>query len=442
MRSHHVALALAAVAACSTAPQARAPVPAELREAPGPEGFNAQAFVDEAHQEVVVWAGPFRVEPSAGGHLHGPPPAQPAPGIAEPEGHALDAEEGEADHAPVGEGQHAGHAAADEDHHADHAAADEDPHADHAGHDREGKSEDEALPGHEGHTRSPVIPVVWPADGYFRGFALELRDGEGNVLPRSLMHHLIAVNFDRRMFAYPVAERLFGIGTETADLEMPRTVGVPLEEGQNIGFYVMWDNTTGETLDEVYIRLAIPWTPAEEAGDIVEVMPLYVDVNNQIGFTNAYDLVPGRSERSWEFEPPVSGRFLMASGHLHDFGQVVRLEDAATGEVLLEIEGDMDPDGLIRGIDLKVMGVWYGGIRLERGHTYRVVGVYDSPLEEVVPMGAMAHIVGIFAPDDMDAWPEARPDNDLWVLDLTGLPRRTEAMTQARDALRSEGGGR
>ena len=420
MRSHRVVLALAAVAACGTGPQTRAPVPAELREAPGPEGFHAQAYVDEAHQEVVVWAGPFRVEPSAGGHAHGPPPAQGGHGAPEPEGQETDK-------------------TGDEGNHADHAGADE---HDHAGHGPGEDAEDEALPGHEGHTRSPVIPIAWPADGYFRGFALELRDGDGNVLPRSLMHHLIAVNFDRRMFVYPVAERLFGIGTETADLEMPKTVGVPLSEGQNLGFYVMWDNATGETLEEVYIRLAIPWTPAEEAGDIVEVMPLYVDVNNQIGFTNAYDLVPGKSERSWEFEPPVSGRFLMASGHLHDFGRVVRLEDAETGEVLLEIEGDMDADGLIHGIDLKVMGVWYGGIRLERGHTYRVVGVYDSPLEEVVPMGAMAHIVGIFAPDDMNAWPEARPNTELWALDLTGLPRRTEAMTQARDALRTDGGGR
>ena len=366
--------------------------------------------------------------PAAGDHAdHEADPA------GEGEGHEPNEDHGAKEHAGPATQEHAGHGAKE---HEGHDAQE------HAGHGETPAEGDEELPGHAGHTRSPVIPIAWPADGYFRGFALELRDGDGNVLPRSLMHHLIAVNFDRRMFAYPVAERLFGIGTETADLEMPRTVGVPLEEGQNLGFYVMWDNATGETLEEVYIRLAIPWTPAEEAEDIVEVMPLYVDVNNQIGFTNAYDLKPGRSERSWEFQPPVDGRFLMASGHLHDFGEVVRLEDAATGEVLLEIRGDMDEKGFIHGIERRIMGVWHGGLRLEKDRTYRVVGVYDSPLSETVPMGAMAHIVGIFAPDDIDAWPAAEPGSELWALDLTGLPQQSQVMTQARDALRSDGGGR
>ena len=375
MRSPVVVVALAALAACSGA-RPRAPIPPDLREAPGPEGFNTRAFVDEAASEVVVWAGPFRVAPTAGGHAHGP----------------------------------AG--SADERH--------------------DGVEHDGA--------RSPVIPIAWPADGYIRGFSLELRDGAGNPLPRALMHHLIAVNFDRRMFAYPVAERLFGIGTETGDQELPKTVGVPLEAGQNLGFYVMWDNATGEAVEDVYVRLAMPWTPAGEAGDIVEVMPLYVDVNSGIGTTNAYDLEPGRSVRSWEFEPPVSGRILIASGHLHDFGRVVRLEDAETDEVLLEIESELDAEGLIEDIDIEVLGVWYGGLRLERGHPYRIVGVYDSPLSETVPMGAMAHIVGIFAPDRPESWPAADPTSEIWALDLSGLPRQTAVMTQGREALRREGG--
>lgn len=409
MRSAVVVVALAALAACSSA-RPRAPMPADLRVAPGPEGFNTSAFVDEANDEVVVWAGPFRVEPTAGGHAHGPAPethaaaAEPAP-AGEGYGDQVDGEAG---------GEHEGA---------------------HEGHD-----EGEALPGHQGHSRSPVIPIVWPADGYIRGFSLELRDGAGKPLPRALMHHLIAVNFDRRMFAYPVAERLFGIGTETGDQELPKTVGVPLEEGQNLGFYVMWDNATGQTVEDVYIRLAMPWTPAGEAGDIIEVMPLYVDVNSGIGSTNAYDLEPGRSVRSWEFEPPVSGRILIASGHLHDFGRVVRLEDAETGEVLLEIESELDAEGLIEDIDIEVLGVWYGGLRLERGHPYRIVGVYDSPLAETVPMGAMAHIVGIFAPDRPENWPEADPTSEIWALDLSGLPRQNAVMTQGRDALRREGG--
>jgi len=286
-----------------------------------------------------------------------------------------------------------------------------------------------------------VIPIEWPADGYIHGFALELRDGDGNRLARSLMHHLIAVNFDRRMFAYPVAERLFGIGTETGDVRLPRAMGVPLEAGQDIGFYVMWDNSTGETVDDVYVRLALPWTPAAEAGAIVEVLPFYVDVNVGIGSTNAYDLEPGHSVRTYEFQPPLAGRLIIASGHLHDFGTAVRLEDARTGEVLLDITPKLDENGLIDGISREIMGVRRGGIRLEEGRTYRVVGVYDSPLAETVPLGAMAHLVGLIAPDDKSRWPEADPHSEIWALDLSGLPEDAGVMTQARDVL-ATGGGR
>ena len=292
-----------------------------------------------------------------------------------------------------------------------------------------------------GNGRSPVIPIEWPADGYIHGFALELRDGDGNRLARSLMHHLIAVNFDRRMFAYPVAERLFGIGTETGDVRLPRAMGVPLEAGQDIGFYVMWDNSTGETVDDVYVRLALPWTPAAEAGAIVEVLPFYVDVNVGIGSTNAYDLEPGHSVRTYEFQPPLAGRLIIASGHLHDFGTAVRLEDARTGEVLLDITPKLDENGLIDGISREIMGVRRGGIRLEEGRTYRVVGVYDSPLAETVPLGAMAHLVGLIAPDDKSRWPEADPHSEIWALDLSGLPEDAGVMTQARDVL-ATGGGR
>ncbi|MEN8376947.1 MAG: hypothetical protein ABFS34_16085 [Gemmatimonadota bacterium] len=462
MRAISAVFALTALAACATTPPS--PMPSELRSEPGPDGFNARAVVDEARDEVVVWAGPFRVAPNGpAGHAHGDG-AEAQEGRAETEDHGKHAEEhakyaaeghddhGE-EHAHEGEGHaHEGerhaHDAGDHDHDGeehDHDGANHAEGGDHAGPMGEAPDGDPAaenVPGHEGHTRSPVIPIDWPADGYIRGFALELHDGDGNVLPRSLMHHLIAVNFDRRMFAYPVAERLFGIGTETEDVRLPRTLGVPLEVGQNLGFYIMWDNKTGAALEEVFIKLALPWTPGDEADDIIEVLPLYVDVNNEIGFTNAFDLEPGPSVRSWEFQPPVGGRMLMASGHLHDFGKRVRLVDAETGEVLVEITGDLDEQGLIHGISREVMGVWHGGVRLEEGRTYRVVGEYDSPLEETLPLAAMAHIVGLFAPDDMNRWPSAEPQSEIWTVDLSGLPRYSNTMTQARDVLRPDGGVR
>ncbi|HUG02384.1 MAG TPA: hypothetical protein VML95_11005 [Longimicrobiales bacterium] len=148
---------------------------------------------------------------------------------------------------------------------------------------------------------------------------------------------------------------------------------------------------------------------------------------------------PNEGRNPHEFQPPLAGRLIVASGHLHDFGTAVRLEDARTGEVLLEITPKLDENGLIHGISREIMGVRRGGIRLEEGRTYRVVGVYDSPLAETVPLGAMAHLVGIIAPDDIGRWPEADPDSEVWALDLSGLPEDTGEMTQARDVLATGG---
>ena len=53
----------------------------------------------------------------------------------------------------------------------------------------------------------------------------------GTRVPRHVLHHLIMVNFSRRQLIYPAAERLMGAGSETEDVTVPKTVGVPLTSG-------------------------------------------------------------------------------------------------------------------------------------------------------------------------------------------------------------------
>jgi hypothetical protein len=51
-----------------------------------------------------------------------------------------------------------------------------------------------------------------------------------------------------------------------------------------------------------------------------------------------------------------------------------------------------------------------------------VVGVYDNPTAEIVSDGGMAHIVGLFVPDDLDEWPTVdRTDTD-YLVDVGALP--------------------
>lgn len=331
---------------------------------------TARVTLDEASSQVVLVAGPFSV-PASGG---------------------------------PGEGHHA--------HHGDHG--DSAPRA-----------------GHEHEHRSPLISLEWPVDGWMRGFRVALYGADGQALPRSLLHHLITVNFDRRQPVYPVAERLFGVGQETEDFVLPHAFGVPLHRGTELGVYASWHNDTGQDLHEVYLEVRIPYHERGREESPREVLPIYMDVNNVIGDTNAYDLPPGPSERSFEFQLPVGGRLLGVGGHLHDHGIAVRLEDAETGKTLAKVEGIRDPAGSLVGVEQKVLRRLFGlldtSVRLEAGRRYRVVGVYHNPLDNPIPMGAMAHMVGVFEPDEWTDWIRLDRASPLHQVDLAGLPEPLSA---------------
>jgi hypothetical protein len=277
------------------------------------------------------------------------------------------------------------------------------------------------------HGRSgPLMKFEWPVEGWLRGFQVRVTDGEGKELPRHLLHHVIGVNFDRRQLAYPALERFFGIGTETGDVELPSSIGVPMERGQQLAFYVSLHNDTGVDLPQVYVRVAMDYTPRTAGEAVTEVLPVYFDTDNRVGEDNMWDVPPGRSEKSWEFTVPVGGGLLGVTGHLHDYGDHVRLEDAETGRVLVRLDGRRDEAGRLESVETRIFRKWLGlrssPLRLEAGRRYRVVGVYESPLEETVVDGAMAHIVGVFAPDDMALWPALDPEDEWVRLDMAALP--------------------
>ncbi|MFN8646087.1 MAG: hypothetical protein U0104_04970 [Gemmatimonadales bacterium] len=279
---------------------------------------------------------------------------------------------------------------------------------------------------------TPVLHFAWPVDGWFRGFRTAVAGSDGAALPRRLMHHMIVVNYARRQLVYPAAERLFGAGQETADARLPATIGVPMAQGMDLGFYIAWHNDTGAALDGVYLVLTIEYLPKNQNPRPVDVFPLYMDVDLRVGGSNTFDVPPGRSERAYEFSLPVGGRILGYGGHLHDYGRQVRLEDAASGKVLARVTAEADRDGRVRGVSRSLPGVRGAGVRLVEGSRYRVVSVYDNPTGGVLRNGGMAHIAALFAPDNARRLPtidERDPDyqRDLASLEVMGVGMGTGA---------------
>ncbi|NOT06866.1 MAG: hypothetical protein HOP28_01545 [Gemmatimonadales bacterium] len=252
---------------------------------------------------------------------------------------------------------------------------------------------------------TPLIRFEWPVDGSFRGFAIEIVDAKGAPIDRKMVHHLIAINFDRRQLFYPMYERIFGIGSETEDASIPKSLGVPVKAGNKMGMYLAWANETGKDVEGAQVVLRLSYSPTNLNPRPLAALPIYMDVNLTVGKGNEYDVPVGRSEKGWEFTPAVGGRILGISGHMHDYGVEVRLEDAETGKVLTKVNAKRAADGKVSGIERKLFGVTGQGLRLREGRKYRVVGVYDNPTGQPIKNGAMAHMVGLYVPDDVKKWP-------------------------------------
>ena len=267
----------------------------------------------------------------------------------------------------------------------------------------------------------------WPVNGWFRGFRVELVDRRGRAVPPHVMHHMIMVNFSRRQLLYSAAERLMGTGTETGQVTVPKTIGVPMKPGMQLGMYIAWHNDTGQDLEGVQLKLTMLWTPQNQNPQPVNALPIYMDVNLTVGGTNTFDVPPGKSIKAYEFSLPVGGRLLGVGGHMHDYGSGVRLEDAETGKVLTRVKAERDAEGKLVKVSRKLFGVSGEGLRLKARHRYRVVGEYDNPTGELRVKGAMASMVGLFVPDDMKRWPAVDQRDPTYQRDLASLEGRGAA---------------
>jgi hypothetical protein len=295
----------------------------------------------------------------------------------------------------------------------------------------------------EMHMGTPqVLRFDWPVDGGLRGFNLSMQTADGKPLPRSIIHHLIAVNFDRRQIVYQMVERLFGWGKETDPVMLPSGVGVPLAKGQHLGVYAMWHNDSGQDIHNAYLKMTLAFIPKARLQN--PVLPLYVDVNNHIGGVTTFDVPPGKSTRAYDFEFPLSGRLIGIGGHLHDYGVAVRFEDAETGKVLVRLKSDRDSKGEISKVGRFIWGFHEEALPIEAHHKYRVVAEYDNPTGKTIPQGGMGHINGVFSPNDMAEWPVLDLANADIQRDIATLPTyndmrasrpaKTQDAREAKDA--------
>lgn len=269
----------------------------------------------------------------------------------------------------------------------------------------------------EQHDEVFVQRFTWPATLRVRAYRLRLFDASGRPLPRRWIHHLYIVDFDRRELVYPIAQRVLGLGRETPDITLPSRIAISFPAGHELGLYLQWHNDSGADREGVYLELAFRGVaPTQRPADSREAFPFFVDAHVALGAPWTFDIPPGGGSAAYEFALPLSGHLLIAGGHLHDHGAALRLEDAVTGEVVVNLRAWRDSSGRLLKVPYRLLAVRSDGPYLRAGHRYRLVATYDNPTTHALS-GVMATLAGLLAPDDPGRWPGIDPNDPDFVLD-------------------------
>ncbi len=238
----------------------------------------------------------------------------------------------------------------------------------------------------------------WPVDGWARGFRLSILACNQPLRSHNILHHLVVANLARRQLVHSAMERFLAIGSETPDVVLPKTVGIPLRAGTPLAIRIAWAPPSIKGCDLVF-RLVILWTPKNLVPSPTSVLPFYVDVEQKnVLAPNLFDVRPGRSTQTLDFVLKLPGRLLAAGAHLHRYGQRISLVGLPR-DTLSTLRARYEEKAGILRIDQKLYGVAGRGLSLKAGHPYRIVSEYVNPTDSTLHSAGMAHFVGLFAPD-------------------------------------------
>jgi len=255
-----------------------------------------------------------------------------------------------------------------------------------------------------------------PADGWLRGFRVELVDADGRPVPQAVLHHVNVVAMERRELFSPIMRRIAAAGQETPPYELPRIFGYPVRRGERVLVTAMFHNPTPRAYHGVRLRGRMRHTPPGAWPRPIPIYPFYVDVMPPAS-RHAYDLPPGRSAKSWEGRPAVSGRILGLGGHLHQYGVLLRFEDVTAGKVLWETRPVVDRTGAVVRMPTRTF-YWRLGLPLRADHVYRLTAIYDNPTGRTIPLGAMGALGGALVPARGARWPAVDPGHPDYRRDL------------------------
>jgi len=270
----------------------------------------------------------------------------------------------------------------------------------------------------------PLCQVLVPLNAWLHGSRVEVVDGSGRLLPHAMLHHFNLSDPDRRELFLPIGLHLLAMSRETPTITIPRLLfGLPLARGQRLIAGAMLANGSDAAYRGVHVRLVLRYVPGGRPWPLYRTYPWAIDVQYPLGRpptgSKAFDLPPGRTERSWEGSPAIAGTMLGLGGHMHDYGISLELKDMTTGKVLWRGAPVTDTAGRVITFPLARFYNWRRlGVRVVPTHRYRLTAVYQNRTRRSIRDGGMGAAAGLFVPDRGAEWPAVDTQDTLYQRDL------------------------
>jgi len=270
----------------------------------------------------------------------------------------------------------------------------------------------------------PLCQVLVPLNASLHGSRVEVVDGSGRLLPHEMLHHFNLSDPDRRELFLPIGLHLLAMSRETPTITIPRLLfGLPLARGQRLIAGAMLANGSDAAYRGVHVRLVLRYVPGGRPWPLYRTYPWAIDVQYPLGRpptgSKAFDLPPGRTERSWEGSPAIAGTMLGLGGHMHDYGVSLELKDMTTGKVLWRGAPVTDTAGRVITFPLVRFYNWRRlGVRVVPTHRYRLTAVYQNRTGRSIRDGGMGAAAGLFVPDRGAEWPAVDTQDTLNQRDL------------------------
>jgi hypothetical protein len=261
-----------------------------------------------------------------------------------------------------------------------------------------------ALPAHTSHHKMPQPPdVFWtiPVDAWLLGYTPKLVDASGSEVPGRVLHHVAFWNENRADFLCPnKEEHIFGAGGEMTNWAQLPGYGYRVQKGDKIRIETMVHNPTDTGYEKMYLEVQIPYADANagSVGKMINnVYPAWMDVES-CG-NSGYDLKPGKNVTTGTVPVKYDGILLGVGGHMHDYAKEIVLEDATRKETVATLDAKVDEHGQLLSMPV-VTFFDRGGYKFAAGDTLKITATYENPTGKLLRDGAMAIVVGYFAPAD------------------------------------------